>query len=184
MPLRTYVALIRGINVGRHRRLSMADLREAFAAIGVEDAKTYLQSGNVVLESDRSAPALAARIEKELKRSAGLDVTVMVRTASELARLVERNPFQKERDGKKVHVAFLDTAPRQAQLRKLDAELVAPDEFRPARRVIYLHYPNGYGRSKLTNDYLEKQLGVRSTMRNLTTVTALAELGRGKMRSR
>jgi uncharacterized protein (DUF1697 family) len=171
-----YIALVRGINVGRHRRVSMADLRDAFAAAGVDNATTYLQSGNVHLESRLSAAKLAPKLEKELERRLGLDVSIFVRTRAQLARLVERNPFADESDAKKVHVAFLESAPQRTRARNLDPERVAPDEFRVVAREIYLHYPNGYGRSKLTNDYLEKQLGVRSTLRNWKTVTALAEL--------
>jgi uncharacterized protein (DUF1697 family) len=174
-----YVALLRGINVGRHRRVSMADVKEAFAAAGAEDVATYLQSGNVVLESSLSAAKLAPRLEKELERRLGHDIAVLVRTRADLARLVANNPFADEKDGKKLHVAFLASAPRPSRVRTLDPERVAPDAFRVAGRAVYLHYPKGYGRSKLTNDYLEKQLGVRSTMRNWKTVSTLAERAGG-----
>jgi uncharacterized protein (DUF1697 family) len=170
-----YVALLRGINVGRHRRVSMADVKEAFAAVGAENVTTYLQSGNVILDSSLSAAKLAPRLENELERRLGHDIAVLVRTRAELARLVEKNPFPEEKNGKKLHVAFLESAPQRGRARSLDPERVAPDTFRVAGRAVYLHYPKGYGRSKLTNDYLEKQLGVRSTMRNWTTVSALAE---------
>ena len=171
----TYVALLRGINVGRHRRVSMADVKEAFTAVGAEDVTTYLQSGNVLLRSSLSAAKLAPRLEKELERRLGHDIAVLVRTRADLARLVEKNPFPDEKDGKKLHVAFLESAPQRTRARRLDPERVAPDAFRVSGREVYLHYPKGYGRSKLTNDYLERQLGVRSTMRNWKTVSALAE---------
>jgi uncharacterized protein (DUF1697 family) len=179
-----YVALLRGINVGRHRRVSMADVKEAFAAAGAEDPTTYLQSGNVLLESSLPAAKLAPRLGKELQGRLGLDIAVLVRTRAQLARLIDRNPFPHEKDGKKLHVAFLEAAPQRARIRRLDPERVAPDEFRVVSRHVYLHYPSGYGRSKLTNDYLEKQLAVRSTMRNWTTVTALAQRAGGKTRPR
>jgi uncharacterized protein (DUF1697 family) len=173
MPV--FVALLRGINVGRHRRVSMADVQEAFAAAGSENVTTYLQSGNVVFESALSKTKLAARLEKELERRLGHDIAVLVRTRADLVRIVEKNPFPREKDGKKLHVAFLQSAPKRTAAHTLDPERVAPDAFRLAGREVYLHYPGGYGRSKLTNDHLEKQLGVRSTMRNWTTVSALAE---------
>jgi uncharacterized protein (DUF1697 family) len=179
-----YVALLRGINVGRHRRISMADVKDVFAAAGAEEAMTYLQSGNVVFETPASAAKLAPMLEKELKRCLGYDISVVVRTGTQLAQLVAKNPFPNESDAKKLHVAFLDSTPRRGRARPLDPERVAPDEFRVAGRHVYLHYPSGYGRSKLTNDYLEKQLGVGSTMRNWRTVTALAELADARSRAR
>jgi uncharacterized protein (DUF1697 family) len=171
----TYVAFIRGINVGRHKRVSMADVRNAFAAAGAKDASTYLQSGNVVFTSSEKRERLGPRLEKELKRGLGIDVSVVVRSATELKRIVARNPFPEERDDRRLHVAFLDRAAPRRHVGRLDGDRVAPDEFQVRARDVYLHYPNGYGHSKLTNDYLEKQLGVRSTMRNWRTVTALAE---------
>jgi uncharacterized protein (DUF1697 family) len=179
-----YVAFLRGINVGRHRRVSMANVKAAFDAAGAENATTYLQSGNVLCESRLSAAKLAPSLERELQRRLGLEITVVVRTRSDLARLVDGNPWSDEADGKKVHVAFLEAAPKASAVARLDRERVAPDEFRVAGRDIYLHYPRGYGRSKLTNDYLEKQLGIRSTMRNWKTVTALAGLSGAKSRER
>jgi uncharacterized protein (DUF1697 family) len=177
-----YVALLRGINVGKHRRVSMADLRDTFAAAGAEHARTYLQSGNVVFESSLGRDKVGARLEKELKAGLDLDVAVMVRAATDLRRILRRNPFAAQKDGTKVHVAFLESKPQPARVRLLDPDRVAPDAFDIAGREVFLHYPSGYGRSKLSNDYLEKQLGVRSTMRNWKTVTALAELAGGGRR--
>lgn len=179
-----YVALLRGINVGKHRRVSMADVKEAFAAAGAKDAETYLQSGNVIFETRTSAAKVVPRLEKELKRRVGHDISVVVRTGAQLAQLVAKNPFSNEPDGKKLHVAFLEASPKRGRTRLLDRERVAPDEFRVAGRAVYLRYPSGYGRSKLTNDYLEKQLGVRSTMRNWRTVSTLAERAGARSRAR
>ena len=179
-----YVALLRGINVGRHRRVSMADVKQAFAAAGAEEATTYLQSGNVVFETRTSAAKIAPRLEKELERRLGHDISIMVRTGAQLAQLVANNPFPDESDGKKLHVGFLDSTPNRRRTRLLDPERVTPDEFQLAGRHVYLHYPTGYGRSKLTNDYLEKQLGVGSTMRNWRTVSALAHLAGARSRAR
>jgi uncharacterized protein (DUF1697 family) len=179
-----YVALLRGINVGKHRRVSMAGVKDAFTAAGAEEVETYLQSGNVLFETRISAAKMRPAVEKELERRLGHDISVIVRTGADLAKLVAKNPFPKESDAKKLHVAFLESAPRRGRIRLVDKERVAPDEFRVAGRAVYLHYPNGYGRSKLTNDYLEKQLAVHSTMRNWRTVSALAERAGARSRSR
>jgi uncharacterized protein (DUF1697 family) len=171
-----YIALLRGINVGRHNRMSMAGLRELFAAAGAEEVATHLQSGNVVFESRAGIAELGRRIERAIESSLGLQVSVLLRTKAQLAKVVAGNPFPAEGDAKKLHVAFLGDRPGRARVRALDPARVYPDEFQVVGREIYLHYPNGYGRSKLTNEYLERQLGVAATMRNWNTVTALAEL--------
>jgi uncharacterized protein (DUF1697 family) len=135
--------------------------------------------GNVLLRSSLSAAKLAPRLEKELERRLGHDIAVLVRTRADLARLIEKNPFPDEKDGKKLHVAFLESTPQRTRAGRLEPERLAPDAFRVFGREVYLHYPKGYGRSKLTNDYLERQLGVRSTMRNWKTVSTLAERAGG-----
>jgi uncharacterized protein (DUF1697 family) len=176
-----YAALLRGINVGRNKRLGMAELRALMEGLGHASVRTHLQSGNVVFESPkRSARPLEGAIEKAIAEELGLDVTVMVRRSDELAAVVDRSPYgDRTDDPKKVHVAFLSQAPKAAAVNAFDAREFAPDELEVAGREVYLLYPNGYARSKLTNAVLEKQLGVRATSRNWRTVKALAELTAG-----
>jgi len=175
--VRTYVALLRGINVGGRTKIAMADLRKLFAALGAEDVATYVQSGNVVFKSGAPAPALAQSIEGRIAEELGLRVTVVVRTAADLAKIVSANPFgDRGAEPTKLHVVFLAEKPAAARVRALDATRGEPDEFRVVGREIYLHYPNGSGRSKVTNAWFEKELGVRGTARNWRTVTTLAEL--------
>jgi uncharacterized protein (DUF1697 family) len=173
----TYVALLRGINLGARNKVSMPDLRALFADLGAEDVETYVQSGNVVFRSAVSPAKLAAAIEKGIRRDLGLDVTVLVRTQRELAKLVAANPFaDRTKELTKLHVTFLADKPDSTRVRKLDPTLAEPDEFHVIGQEVYLHCPNGYGRSKLSNAYFEKQLDVRATTRNWRTVTKLAEL--------
>jgi uncharacterized protein (DUF1697 family) len=169
-----YVALLRGINLGARNKVSMADLRELVAAIGAEHVSTYVQSGNVVVSSSiRSASKLERAIEERISRDLGLDVAVLVRTDAELAAIAAGNPFD---DPGSVHVTFLAEKPAAARVRELDPARSPPDEFRVVGREVYLQCPNGYGRSKLTNAFFEKQLGVAATTRNWRSVTKLAEL--------
>lgn len=172
-----YVALLRGINVGGHKKVAMGDLREALGALGYEDVETYLQSGNAVFTTDTTDPdALAGGIEEELRSRLGMDVKVLARTAAELAQVVERNPFPEgTTEPKKLHVAFLSAAPDGERVAALDPTPFQPDELRLGDRAVYLWYPNGYGRTKLTNDVLERKLGVTATTRNWNTVLALLE---------
>src|SRR5215210_6222258 len=173
----TYVALLRGINLGSRNKVAMADLRELFAAVGAEDVTTYVQSGNVVCKSRDGAAELAAAVEKEIGRRLGLDVTVLVRTKAEVAKVLRGNPFLKAgEEPATLHVTFLAEMPPRARVGKLDPERGGGDRFRVVGRDVYLHCPNGYGRSKLTNAYFEKELGVGATTRNWKTVTKLAEL--------
>ena len=176
--LRTYVALLRGINLGARNRVAMADLRELFASLECQDVSTYVQSGNVIFKSSVAGPPeLSQTIEKRIRRELSLSVTVLVRTKEQLAKVVARNPFAAdESDLTKLHVTFLAHLPDRVRVRELEAVQFEPDEFRIAGQEIYLHCPNGYGRTKLSNAYFEKHLGVVATTRNWMTVTTLAEL--------
>ena len=175
--MRTYVALLRGINVGGRTKIAMADLRKLFAGLGGEDVTTYLQSGNVVFKSSAAAAVFAGSIEERIADELGLRVTVVMRTAADLATVAAKNPFaDRGAEPTQLHVVFLSEKPAAARVRALDTTRGEPDEFRVAGREIYLHYPNGYGRSKITNAWFEKELGVAGTARNWRTVTKLAEL--------
>ena len=173
----TSVALLRGINLGSRNKVSMAELRELFAAVGAQEVTTYVQSGNVVFESRDRPSKLAEAVEKEISRRLGLDVTVLVRTSAELAKVFGGNPFLKAgNEPTALHVTFLAETPNRARVGKLDPERGGSDQFRVKGRDVYLYCPNGYGRSKLTNAYFEQALGVAATTRNWRTVTKLAEL--------
>jgi len=172
-----YVALLRGINLGGHNRVSMPDLRALFASLGAEDVETYVQSGNVIFKSADGPGKLTETIEKRIRRDLGLSVTVLLRTRAQLAKVLAGNPYANGgKASTKLHVTFLAAKPEIARVRELDPERAEPDEFQVVGQEIYLHCPNGYGRSKLTNAYFEKQLGVAATTRNWKTVTKLAEL--------
>jgi len=175
--VKTYVALLRGINVGGRKKVSMADLHALVEALDAEDVATHLQSGNVVLRSRETAAELGSAIEAAIDRELGLDVTVVIRTGAQLRKVVAENPLAgRESDAKKLHVAFLAETPERSRVAKLDPARAEPDAFHVAGVEVYLHYPKGYGRSKLTNAWLEQQLGVAATTRNWRTVTNLAEL--------
>jgi uncharacterized protein (DUF1697 family) len=181
MPARakptTYAALLRGINLGSHKRVGMADLRELVEDLGCTDVRTYVQSGNVVLRSDRTASALAQAIEKAVEKRLGHDITVVIRTERQLRNLVAGNPFVKKKiRPNTLHATFLAAKPAAARVRKLGERDFAPERWKLVGDDICLFFPNGYGRVRLNNAMLERQLGVPATTRNWRTVTALAEL--------
>ncbi|MGK5738594.1 DUF1697 domain-containing protein [Micromonospora sp. URMC 103] len=173
-----YVALLRGVNVGTTARIAMADLRRIVTALGHEDVRTYLQSGNVVFGSGvRDAERLAAGIARAIADELGLTVPVLVRSAREMAALAGGNPYaDREDDPTKLLVAFLATAPEPSRVAALTVPGGETAAFTVTGREVYLHHPDGYGRSKFSNAYLEKKLGVVSTTRNWKSVRALADL--------
>ena len=179
--MEAHVALLRGINLAGRNRLPMKDLAAMFSNAGCESVATYIQSGNVVF---RASPALARgipeRIEKAISKSFGYQVPVVTRTGAEMRRIVRANPFLRSgADEAFLHVAFLDARPVAARVRALDPDRSPPDVFAVRGREIYLHCPNGYGRSKLTNGYFDSKLAATSTVRNWRTVLELLELASG-----
>ncbi len=173
----TYVAMLRGINVGGNRMIKMADLREVFAAAGGTDVATYIQSGNVVFShAARSERTLAAELEKRIAEAAGFPVPVVLRTAAQLARAIEHSPFP-DADADLVHVAFLAAQPPRTAP-TIDARVFAPERLAAVGRELYLYLPDGMGRSKLAAAVLAKPkaIGAGGTARNWRTVLKLHEL--------
>lgn len=171
-----HVALLRGINVGRNKRVAMADLRALLTELGYADVKTHLMSGNAIFTSPKTAPKVAREVEQAVEGLCS-GVKVVVRNSTELARVVAANPFgQVATDGSKLAVAFLSAAPRPARVRDLDPAGYAPDVFEVIGRHVYQWCPNGFQDTKLSNTFWEKRLGLTATMRNWNTVTKLLEL--------
>ena len=174
----SHVALLRGINVGGKNSLPMKDLVAMFGALGCTDVRTYIQSGNVVF---RAPAKLVARVPTllaaEIAKRVGIAVPVVLRTADELRAVSENNPFLAAgADPAKLHVVFLAERPAQAKAAALAPDRSPGDTFACAGREIYLHCPNGLGRSKLTNDWFDRALATTSTMRNWNTVLRLLAL--------
>ncbi len=175
----TYVALLRGINVGGRGKVAMADLRALCDDLGHGDVRTYVQSGNVVFTSERDDPdTLGAELSERVASDLGVEATVVVRTADELAEVAGANPFPSEAadDPTRVHVAFLSDAPSDPDVFAVDAERYAPEQVVAGDRVLYLHLPDGIGRSKLAADLARRRTDVAMTVRNWRTVDRLLDL--------
>jgi uncharacterized protein (DUF1697 family) len=173
-----FVAFLRGINVGGKNKIAMGDLRSVCTEQGLENVETYIQSGNVAFSTrSRSASNVESAFEKALKASTGLDITVVARRSTELARTVADNPFVRE-SPKPTHlvVVFLKSTPRQTSI---DLSTYGPEVAVRKGRDLYIHYVNGQGRSKVTNAVLERLLGVPGTARNWNTVTKMVALADG-----
>jgi uncharacterized protein (DUF1697 family) len=173
----TRIALLRGVNVGGNRRVSMADLAAAFETAGFGPARTLLQSGNVVFRS-AAAPAKLEPLLRELLRvELGLDAHVLVRTRAELGAIVRRNPMGDIAEhGSRSLVTFLAAKPAAKVARELAAATTEPERVVVHGREIYSWHPKGLAESDLVKLLTERQLGVVPTGRNWNTVTKLLAL--------
>ena len=172
-----HIVLLRGINLPRHKRISMPELRAALEDAGFDDVRTYVQSGNVVLSSRAAPKTIAGKVERAIESGFELDVDVVVRTRDELADVVARDPFGKlVSDPKRFQVTFLATKADKDVLAKLEASAAGGEKLVASGRELYSWHPNGIGRSKLAALLGGPRLGVTATARNWTTVTTLLAL--------
>jgi uncharacterized protein (DUF1697 family) len=173
----TYIAMLRGINITGHKIIRMENLRASFVALGFRQVKTCVQSGNVVFETEPDA-SLVAKIEKKILADYGFNVSVLVKTPREMARVIRDNPFSKLAgiDDSRLYVTFLSApAPLTAES-ALKGLAIPPEQFHVGRREIYLYCPHSHGKTKLSNTAIEKKLGVVATTRNWRSVNALLAL--------
>ncbi len=175
MPV--FIALLRGVNVGNNT-LRMDRLRASCSELGLRNARTLLQSGNIVFEAEGSPRHWAEALERKLAGQTRLPVSVFVKTTAEWSRAIAANPFVKEKgiDPSKLHVTFLHEPPAKPALERLRAIDAGDDRFHSIACEIYLYCPGGYGRTRLSNNSIERLLSLRATTRNWNTVQKLAHL--------
>jgi uncharacterized protein (DUF1697 family) len=172
-----YVSMLRGVNVGVAGRLRMDSLREAYESLGLKDVRTVLQSGNVVFSSGvRDRAGLAKRIAQELERRFDLRIEVLLRTAAELRNVIERGPLTGETvDPAKLLVMFLLSVPSAKAQAALARSHKGPEMLEMRGPEIYLYYPDGVGRSRLTGAVIERALDTAGTARNWNTLLELLD---------
>ena len=172
-----FIALLRAINVGGTGMLPMMELSALCTDLGFENVRTYIQSGNVVFRTRRrDLETLANEIRSAIGAETGHPVTVVLRTARELAQVVGSNPFMDGRDPRTLHVTFLAQSPDPIRIAAIAPAIALPDEFRGVGQEVFVACPNGYGRTTLNNAFFERRLGVAATTRNWRTVTMLARM--------
>jgi uncharacterized protein (DUF1697 family) len=177
----TYLALLRGINVTGKNVLPMKDLAGIFSDAGCSNVRTYIQSGNVIFETPGEAAKIAQVVTAKIEKRFGLRIPIIIRTSEQLLATIRANPFLKAGvDEKWLHVYFLAHSPNTAAITALDPTRSAPDAFHVRGQEIYLHLPNGMGRSKLTNAYFDSKLSTTCTARNWATVLKLSEMMQAK----
>lgn len=186
----THIALLRGINVGGRNKVPMAQLRQVFESLGHTEVATYIQSGNVVFTPGASStgqpdPEHAAALEQAIAAATGVSPAVVVLTAGELEQVIRDNPFPDEPSPKCVHAVLFKAGPAPdadaiASVQRQAAERGSRDEARVVGRTLYLHTPDGFGRSELVNLLIGRARGpaAAGTARNWATVTKLAAMSR------
>ncbi len=177
--MNTFIALLRGINVGGKGKLPMADLVAALESFEFSHVRTYIQSGNVVLRSRlKSSEQVAKQVRKAIAEGCGIEPEVIVLTATELQTVIDSNPFPSAtEEPTSLHFFFLGALPEQADDEKLEAKRSSSERYERVGKVFYLHAPEGIGRSKLAAS-VERILGVPVTARNWRTVNTLMEMAR------
>lgn len=177
--MQTYIAILRGINVSGQKKIKMDELREALASLGFSNLATYIQSGNVVFQATpEDGLSLAQKIHECIEEAFGFDVPVLVRSLEEWQGVVDRFPFKGIEELNRLMVTFLEEKPAHIPVEEIDALKASKDEVVYGEREVYLYVPDGYGKSKLDNNTLERKLKVRATTRNWKTTLTLLEMGK------
>jgi uncharacterized protein (DUF1697 family) len=175
--MQTYIALLRGINVGGHHKLPMKALRGLLENLGLQNVQTYIQSGNVVFQSQEAdTEELASQISAAIEKHHGFEPRILILTAAEMETAVQANPFPEgEAEPKSLHLFFLVAIPDSPDLAALDELKNDNERFELIDRVFYLHAPDGIGRSKLV-EKVGKYINVSMTARNWRTVSKIMEM--------
>ena len=177
--MKTYISMLRGINVGGHKKIRMQELKELYESLDYREVQTYIQSGNVLFQcADLDIAELNNRIESAIQAAYGYSVAVLIRTPDEFRRLVENNPLSGEKniDITRLAVIFLSASPEKWPTEKLEESKAESEDFYTSGREIYLYCPEGYAKTRLSTNFFEKQLKVSATARSWKTVNKLLEL--------
>lgn len=175
-----YISILRGINVSGQKKIVMKELKSLYESLGFENVLTYIQSGNVIFDSDIDHVLdIQKLIEDAIKTKYNFEVPVDIRTSNEFEKVLANLPFgavDLEADGTKMLITFLSQQPDKSAVNRLMEYVKAPEKLVLGDKCIYLHCPNGYGKTKLSNVFIEKKLDVLATTRNLKSVNKLCEL--------
>jgi uncharacterized protein (DUF1697 family) len=174
-----YVALLRAVNLGPHNKIAMADLKTVAEAAGLAEARTVLQSGNLMFQARaKPSPALEKLLEDALAKELGLKTPVVVRSVAEWRAALDDNPFSKEAKSDPSHLLVmpLKAKPEKSAVAELVKVIPAREQVKLSGQQLYLVYPDGIGVSKLTSALIEKKIGVSGTARNWNTAQKIAAL--------
>ena len=175
----TYISILRGINVSGQKLIKMDALRKMYENLGFQSVKTYVQSGNVIFKSkDFKIAGLEQTISRQIKKDFGFDVPVIVLTIDKLKKIIENSPFSKDlsKDASFLHVTFLSSKPKSFEREVIETKRSNKEEISFSDDAVYLYCPDGYGISKLSNNFLETKLKVGATTRNWKTTNELLKI--------
>lgn len=180
MPV--FVSLLRGINVGGHKKIKMAELRALYEALGLTNVNTLLQSGNVVFETEELDPdQVGDQIAQDIQQHFGFECAVIIRARDEWHTIINNHPFSDAElaNPRKLLVTFLQSEPDTHAIEKLFEAHIGPETIHADGKELYIHYPHGMGRSKLNNNFIERYLQIIATGRNWNTVNKVLDLLEG-----
>jgi uncharacterized protein (DUF1697 family) len=171
--MKRYIVLLRGINVSGKNKLPMAELRAILSSLGYQNIQTYIQSGNIVLDTKETKSKVCKKIKEAILLKYNYDVPVLARTISDWKRIIENNPYKNREDQKKMYFTFLKGAAKETSI---EVNKAPGDEFAIIDDVVYLYCEGGYGNTKLSNNLFENKLKTKATTRNFNTTMKLFEL--------
>lgn len=178
LKITIYIALFRGINVGGHNIIKMAELRNLFQTIQLKNVKTYIQSGNVVFESEEEEKTLRNRLEQEVEKTFGFPVSIILRTSIQIEKIIQQCPFPVDHllEGESVHVAFLEEEPTQEAVDRLRQFENDDEQFLLIGKEMYLFFRKSIRDSKLAVQV--QRVGVQATVRNWRTTVKLDSMAK------
>ena len=179
--MKTYISILRGINVSGRRMIKMDALRQLYADMNCRQVQSYIQSGNIVFKHQKGKPQdLEKEITKNISEVFKLDVPVLVIEYETLEQIIESNPFLKDnaKNTAYLHVTFLSSKPGKEHIENLKEINCPPDDFHVSDKAVYLYCPNGYSNCKLTNNFIENKLKVTATTRNWKTTLELCSMAK------
>nr|WP_298997037.1 DUF1697 domain-containing protein [uncultured Allomuricauda sp.] len=175
--MKKYIALLRGINVGGHKKIKMVELKKVLAANGFQEVQTYIQSGNLLFKAERQTSLeLAEKIHRLIEARFGFQVPVLVITIEELKNILDNNPFDKKPEENQLFFTLLKTPPLQDKVYEFKNYQFENEDFYITRNCVYLSFTGSYRNAKLNNNFIENKLKVEATTRNLKTMKKLLEL--------
>lgn len=176
-----YIALLRGVTpIGKNKIPSMVVLAKLLTATGFQQVQTYIQSGNIFFETTLSETEASVAIHRVILEQIGANLSVIIKTAEQLSAAARENPFLEGFDPSRVHLVFTNDSLENNALSKLKGETFDGERFASGNACLYLYLPRDAAQRKLTTNYLERRLGITATMRKLSVVTKLAEMGKSK----
>src|SRR5690606_21193390 len=173
----TYISFLQGINVSGQKTIKMDALKQSYLSLGFQNVETYIQSGNVIFSSNEvDVKELAKQISNRIQHDFGFDVPVLVISAESFETIITDNPLLQDKEVTHFHVTFLSDSPVESDFELIKSKVEGNELIQLKNNTLYLYLPNGYGRTKLNNNFIESKLKVSATTRNWKTCLKLLEM--------